>query len=133
MADLTSLRPNGTGTLSLVNDEGGGTTDLHLKIDDDPDAPTTTDYVKNSNDTSGDKTAFFLMDDMPADFSSMITLQVGADLVASTFTDDTCALFARMYQADETTTLSDEVSVGTQALTGLRSIAFTGLSRKRLE
>ena len=122
------MRPNGTGTLANVNNQAGSTTNIHLDVDDDPDSPDTADYVKNATDTSGDKTAFFLLDDTPLDFAGMSTLTIDAHIATANFSNDTCTLFARLYKSDETTTLSDEVQVATQVSSGLQSVAFTGLS-----
>lgn len=128
MATLTTLRPDGTGTVSAVVNELGLGALLELSVDDDPDSPTTTDYIRNGNDTTGDKTAFLLMSATDADFATMTTLQVDAHIALSAFSDDTCTLFARMYQSDETTALTDEMQVATQAQSGLRSVAFTNVS-----
>lgn len=45
---VANLFATGTGTVADVVDEADTTTDLHLSVDDDPDAPTDTDWVNNS-------------------------------------------------------------------------------------
>jgi hypothetical protein len=105
----TDLRPTGDGTIA-----GGWTTtgvNYWTEIDDDPDSPVTADYVAGSGGSS-----FFLLTDMPADFSAMRTASVKVHLRGDNLTpvDGAVTLYAQLVQSDESTPLSDEATVSVQ-------------------
>ena len=64
---------------------------------------------------------------MPSDFNSMDALQADFYLNApSGFNDDSCTLYAQVFQSDESTTLTSEVQLATQA-TGAGSCRYQAL------
>jgi hypothetical protein len=107
--DTVSLFPTVDGTKTDVVDEGDATSDLFASIDDDPASPSDSDWNNNTDDAGQ---AFYELTDMPSDFdeadSTTITVRYrGAAYDGS----GTVTLFARLYQSDESTPLSDEVQV----------------------
>lgn len=70
-----TLSPDGTVSSSGIEDQAAGTTDLHLAIDDSPDASDgDTTYLVNSGSASGH--VWVTLSDTPSDFGSMTTISV---------------------------------------------------------
>ena len=128
-AALPTLRPTADGTIDAeVVHDAGTAAPFYTHIDDDPDSPNTADWIANSQNESA-ASAFFEVTDMPADFDTMNTLEIKIDFEAVGFADDTAVLYAQMYQSDESTTLSDEMQLATQATaTGLITVSFTNVT-----
>ena len=126
-AALPTLRPTADGTIDAeVVHDAGTDAPFYTHIDDNPDSPDTTDWIANSGSAAS---AFFEVTDMPADFDTMSTLEIKIDFEAIGFSDDTAVLYARMYQSDESTTLSDEMQLATEATAaGLITVSFTNVS-----
>lgn len=125
-ATLSTLRPvTPDGSISNYVNESGGTTNLYASVDDDPDFPTTSDYVTNTSNTNA--SAFFNLTDMPSDFGSMNTLQIDFYLNApANWNDDAGTLYAQIFQSDETITLTSELQLATHATAaGYYSVTFT--------
>ena len=128
-ATLPTLRPTADGTIDAeVVHDAGTAAPFYTHIDDDPDSPNTADWVANSQNEIA-ASAFFDVTDTPADFDTMNTLEIKIDFEAVGFADDTAVLYAQMYQSDESTTLSDEMQLATQATaTGLITVSFTNVT-----
>lgn len=127
-ATLTTLRPvTPDGTILNYQNESNGTTNLYASIDDDPDSPTTSDYLKNS--ASANASVFLNLTDTPSDFGSMTTLQLDFYLNApANWSDDSGVLYAQVFQSDETTTLTSEHQLATHSTgVGYYSVAFTSV------
>jgi hypothetical protein len=123
-ATLSTLRPNGDGTQTNITFSTGTT--ANTLIDDDPDTPTTSDYIQQTRNTSGDDTSFILVSDMPSDFASMTTVDVKADVSNSSGGNDTVTLKAQIFQSDETTALTNELTLSTDTdASGLKSGTFS--------
>lgn len=99
---------NGDGTIADVVDEGGATTDLYQSIDDDPDTPNDADWVNNQVAAAS---AFFDLDDMPAGFGNAESLSIEVRVRGQNWDTGNVSLFARVYQSDETTPLTDEIEL----------------------
>jgi len=133
MATLDQLTLDADGTIDTVNiehDAGIGSPYVG-HCNDAPDG-VSADWV--GNDT-GEKTgtAWFSLSDVNADFSSMDSLNIDVDVDATSSSDDTCALTARIFDADNSTTnpLTDESgNLGTEADTtrAQRNVVFAGLA-----
>ncbi len=122
---LPTLRPvTPDGTITNVVDAGDGATNLYASIDDDPDTPDTGDYINNDGAAGS---VFLNLTDMPADFSSMATLDIDFYLNAPAFfSDDTAILTGQVFQSDETTTLTSQEQLAIQTTTaGFYSVSFT--------
>lgn len=128
-ATLPTLRPTADGTIDAeVVHDAGTAAPFYTHIDDDPDSPTVSDWVANSQNEIA-ASAFFDVTDTPADFDTMSTLEIKIDFGAIGFVDDTAVLYAQMYQSDESTTLSNEMQLATQATSaGLITVAFTSVT-----
>ena len=131
MATLTQLLATADGTIGAVIEHDAGTTPPFWSHIDDTAASDSADYVQNdASETDG--TAFFALTNVDADFSSMDTLNIDANLHAINFSDDSCALSARIFDANSTTNaLTDETgdmaaTVGSTKTT--RNATFTGLT-----
>ena len=126
-AALPTLRPvTPDGSISSYQNESGGTTNLYASIDDDPDSPTTSDYVKNVGNITN-AYVFFNLTDMPSDFGSMSALQIDFYLNApANWVNDSAVLYAQVFQSDETTTLTSEEQLATHTTSaGYYSVTFT--------
>jgi hypothetical protein len=117
-----TMTPNGDGTLTNVVDEAGGSTNIYVSVDDDPDSPTTTDYVTPGAQTGS---AFFDLSATPSDFGSVSSLSVKVHTVAIGFISDSAAVYAQVFASNESTNYTDEVSVGSSGTPGLANVAFT--------
>ncbi len=128
-ATLPTLRPTADGTIDAeVVHDAGTAAPFYTHIDDDPDSPTVSDWVANSQNEIA-ASAFFEVTNTPADFDTMSTLEIKIDFGAIGFANDTAVLYAQMYQSDESTTLSDEMQLATQATAaGLITVSFTNVT-----
>jgi hypothetical protein len=127
-----NLTLDADGTIDVVIQHDAGTgAPFYTHCNDAPDG-VSSDYVENdSSESSG--TAWFSLSDVAADFSSMDSLDINVDVQAVGFSNDTCTLTARIYDADNDTTnaLTDESSnLATEAdsTRTQRTVAFTGLT-----
>lgn len=120
---------NGTGTIADVVDELDTTVDMHLSIDDPPDAPNDSDWVNNTELTAS---AFFLLDDMPSGFDTAVAATILVRYRGQEWSGGGLTLYAQLFQSDESTALSDEVAVTTVSENGsfdnTAKVTFTGLS-----
>jgi len=123
-----SLYATGDGTVASVVDEVDGTTTIYTSVDDDPDSPSDSDYMNNTAETAS---IFHELTDMPVGFG---TASSGTMLVRTrgqNWSDHTMLLYAELFQSDESTSLSDEVHVGTADADGSfaneTEVTFTGL------
>ncbi len=118
------------GTITSVVDETDGTTDIWQSIDDDPATPTDTDWVNNNIDP-GTVTAFFDVTDVPADFGTADTATIIVRTRGQNWGGGTRVLLTQIFQSNESTTMSDEVTVATVTANGsfdnTASLTITGL------
>ena len=122
---LPTLRPVASDGSTSGPPQKTGATYYYSEIDDDPDTPTTADYIYNPANVSGH--IFLSLTDMPSSFSSMDSLQVDVDLANSGFSDDTCTVYAQVFQSNETATTTEEVTLGTQISSGPVTQTFTSV------
>jgi hypothetical protein len=107
--DTVSLFPTADGTDTDVVDEGDATSDLFASIDDDPASPSDSDWNNNTDDAGQ---AFYELTDMPGDFDSADSATITVRYRGAAYDGTgTVTLFARLYQSNESTALSDEVQV----------------------
>jgi hypothetical protein len=123
----TQLIATGDGTLADVVDELNNTTNIWQSIDDPPDTPVDTDWINNQVDEAS---AFFDFTDVPGAFVTALGLRIEFRFRGQNWGSGTRNLYARIYQSDESTALTDEMLV--QAVTGDGSYAnatvtFTGV------
>ena len=117
-----TLTPNADGTRSNVLNENTGTADLYTSVDDDPDTPTTTNWISAFDN---DGYVFLDMTPTPDNFGDAVSLEVRASVEAALFTTDQSDLYAQVFAANETTTYTDEVLFATEASDGLVTASFT--------
>jgi len=111
VATLTQLTLDADGTIDTANIEhDAGTGSPYFSHCNDAPDGLSADFVANDNgETSG--TARFRLSNVNADFVSMTTLNIDVDLQAVGFSNDTCTLTARIFDADdEVTPLTDETA-----------------------
>lgn len=136
MTALPTLRPDADGSCTDVLNTGGSNCAANMwdEIDDDPDSPTTSNYIVNNNTKGGGSSTsgelFVSLGNMPADFGQLDALQVDADIAIPTaFTTSTMSWFAQVFQSNESTTLTDEVTLATEATSdGLVSVSFNTIN-----
>ena len=138
MATLTQLTLDADGTIDTVNiehDAGIGSPYVG-HCNDAPDG-VSGDWV--GNDT-GEKTgtAWFSLSDVDSDFGSMDGLNIDVDVDATSFSDDTCALTARIFAADNDVTnplTNESGNLGTEADTtrAQRNVVFGGLTGSKAQ
>jgi hypothetical protein len=134
--EMVTFTPNGDGTNTNVVDEADGTTNIYTSVDEDPDHnPTTTNYIGTKE---LDGSIFFDVTATPSDMDSMDTpLTVRADVDPQDFAADTCTLYAQMFASNESTNYTDEVSLATQASSGLvtadLTVNATGLAASKTD
>lgn len=109
-AFVASLYATATQTISDVVDETDATSNLHESIDDDPASPNDADWINNTDDAGE---AWFDLTDLPGDFGTMDSIEVVVRWRGQNFGTGTVELYARIYEADETTPLTDEELVAT--------------------
>lgn len=126
---VVGLHPDGDGNNADVVDEGDATSDLYASIDDDPSSPNDSDWNNNIDDAGQ---AFYLLTDMPGDFAEASSATITVRYRGQEFGGfDPVTLYARLYQSDETTALSDEVEVAgaiaDSAFTSSSPVTLTGI------
>lgn len=129
LGSSTSLYATGDQTIADVVDEADGTTDIYTSIDDDPDSPTDTDWINNTDDAGQ---AFFDVTNLPSDFGTADSAEIEVRYRGQNYVTGTVTLYARLYEQDESTPLSDEVQVaqitGNGSFANAGPISFTGLN-----
>ncbi len=100
------------GTIVAVVDEIDGTTDIWESIDDDPASPTDSDWINNAI-TPGTVEFFPLLTDMPGAFDTAVSATIIVRWRGVSFSAGSLTLHAQIFRSDESTALSDEVSVVT--------------------
>ena len=127
-----TLIPNGDGTRdAAIKTQASATTNLFQAIDDGiatPDDATT--YIRNDSGLTG--RFFAQLTDTPANFVSITSLTLDARVQTVGRVDDAITLYAQLVKSNGTTTLSNEVPVGTaNPGTGgwitISNVALTGL------
>jgi hypothetical protein len=109
VGEVVSLYPTADGTDTDVVDEGDATIDLFASIDDDPSSPNDADWNNNTDDAGQ---AFYLLTDMPSLFDVAVSATITVRYRGAAYDGTgTVTLYARLYQSDESTALSDEVQV----------------------
>ena len=132
MATLTQITLDADGTIAAVIEHDAGTGAPFFSHCNDAPNGVSTDWVGNDqSETTGE--AWFRLSDVDADFDSMDTLNIDVDVRADGFSNDTCTLTARIYDANNDTTnpLTNETgNLGTQAdsTRTQRNVAFAGLA-----
>ncbi len=118
------------GTITSVVDETDGTTDIWQSIDDDPASPTDTDWINNAIDP-GTVSNFVDVTDVPADFGNADTATIIVRFRGQNWGGGTRVLLTQIFQSNESTTMSDEVTVATVTANGsfdnTASLTITGL------
>ncbi len=124
-----TLYATADGTLTNVVDEIDTTIDLYQSVDDDPATPTDADWVNNTSLTAS---TFFLLTDMPSLFDTATSATIIVRYRGQNWSGASLTLYAQLFQSDESTTLSDEITVatvsGNGAFANTSSITFTNLS-----
>jgi hypothetical protein len=127
--EVVDLFPTADGTKTDVVDEGDATSDLYASIDDDPASPSDSDW-NNNTDAAGE--AFYQLTNMPSDFDEASAVTITVRYRGQNFGAGTVTLFARIYQSDESTALSDEVQVAQVTANGsfanTSEVTFTGVT-----
>lgn len=121
------IHTNADGTGADVVNELNTTVNLYASIDDDPSAPNDTDWNNNRTLTPSQ---FYLLEDLPAGFDQAQAATITVRNRGQEWGSGDLKLYARLYQSDETTPLSDEVLVITRsANSGWENtqIALTGI------
>ena len=103
MATLNQLTLDADGTIgSAIRHDAGTGAPFFSHCNDAPDG-VSTDFVENDDSETSDE-AWFRLTDVNADFGSMDTLNIDADVLATGFSNDTCTLTARIFDADNDVT-----------------------------
>lgn len=102
------LSVNGDGTGADVVNELNTTTNLWQSIDDDPASPTDTDW---NNNRILAPSQFYLLENVPADFDTATAATITVRNRGQEWGSGNLVLYARLYQSDESTPLSNEVQV----------------------
>lgn len=127
--ETTVVYATADGTIANVVDEGDLTTDLFQSVDDDPATPSDSDWVNNVPETAS---VFFDLTNMPGDFGNAETASIIVRERTQFHVTGTYRLFARLYQSNETTALSDEVQIVSRSadssFANTSPITFTGLN-----
>jgi hypothetical protein len=123
-ATLPTIRPSGDGTQTGITFSTGST--ASVLIDDDPDTPTTSDYIQQTRNTAGDDTSYIQIDNMPSDFDTMTTLDIKADVSNSSGGNDTVTLKAQIFESEGGAALTNQVTLSTDTdASGLKTASFT--------
>jgi len=136
MATLSTLTLTADGTVDSINLAAVGIgTGFWDRCNSTPDGGSS-NYVHNISSVTATWTAWFALTNVDADFSSMLTLNIDVDVLATGFANDTCSLTARIAEADSSTTwLTDSVTVATKADTTRtqRNVAFGSLTGSKAQ
>ena len=136
MAVLPTLFPTGQVSAGDWTDEAGGTTNLHLAIDESGAGGS--DYIRGSQDAVTN-VGLWELTDMPSDFGTMTSIDVeirhargGVEGGDNGGGDDTFTLFLRLVAADASV-LTDEMQIesGTVGyLAKTEVVSFTGVQAR---
>ena len=136
MATLSTLTLTADGTVDSTNLAAVGIgTGFWDRCNSTPDGGSA-NYVHNASNSGGTWTAWFALTNVDADFSSMLTLNIDVDVLATGFANDTCSLTARIAEADSSTTwLTDSLTVATETDTTRTqpNFAFAGLTGSKAQ
>jgi hypothetical protein len=129
---IATLLATGDGTKTDVVDEGDATSNLHESIDDDPRLPDPNDADWNNNTDAGGS-AFYDLSPTPGDFDEAESATILVRYRGQAFDGTgTVTLYARIYQSDESTPLSDEVQVAQvtadSSYTNTSPVTLTGIA-----
>ena len=125
------MKPNGDGSNSgLIVSGAGLTSNLFAQIDEGIAAPDdAASYIRNYPGLSA--SYFAQLTDTQTGFTGMSSLKVDIRARTTSRVDDSAALYAQVFKADQSTPLSAEVLIGTNpGLTGwatITGVSFTGL------
>jgi hypothetical protein len=127
--DTVALSPTAQGAITDVVDEGDATSDLWASVDDLPSSPSDSDWNNNTDDAGQ---TFYLLTDMPSDFDEAQSATITVRYRGQAYNGKgTVTLYARLYQSDESTALSDEVQVAAvtadSSFGNTSAITLTGL------
>ena len=129
VALTVTLFATGDGTITGVVDEADGTTNIWQSVDDDPASPTDSDWVNNQPTTA---TVFFDVTDMPAAFDTADAATIVVRYRGLSFGGPSKTLHAQLFQSNESTSLSDEITVANVAadssFDNTAALTFTGLN-----
>ena len=131
VVDLTvTLLATGDGTIIEVVNELDAVSPLWSSIDDDIDSPDDSDWINNAI-APGAVEYFPLLTDPPEAFGVAVSATIRTRVSGFNFWGQSLTLFAQLYKADETTALSDEITVTTvlanSAFNNTAALDFTGL------
>jgi hypothetical protein len=137
MATLTQLTLDADGTIGAVIRHDAGTGAPFFSHCNDAPNGLSIDYVEN-DDSESTGVAWFSLSNVDADFGSMDTLNIDVDVQAVGFNNDTCALTARIFAANNDTgnPLTNETgNLGTQAdiIRTQRNVTFAGLAGSKAQ
>lgn len=117
------------GTAVNVINELDATSPLWSSVDDNPQTPTDSDWVNNASLTAS---VFFDLTNTPSDFLLAKTANLNVRFRGQNWSGGSLTFFAELFQSDESSSLSDEVTVATVSGDGsfdnTTAITFTGLS-----
>ena len=136
MATLTQLTLDADGTIDAVIDDSDADSAFFDDCNDAPDG-VSADYIQNDDsETSG--VAWFSLSGVNADFASMDALNIDVDVEAVGFSNDSCTLTARIFDADNDTSnpLTDEsgtLGSHTDSTRIQRNVKFSGLSGRKVQ
>ncbi len=118
------------GTITDVVNEADASSPLWSSIDDDPASPTDTDWINNAIDP-GTVSNFVDVTDVPADFGNADTATMIVRFRGQNWGGGTRTLLTQIFQSNESTTMSDEITVAVVTTNGAfdntASLTFTGL------
>lgn len=137
MPALTTLTLDADGTIGAVLHDAGTGSPYYTHCNDTPDG-LSSDYVANNDDASGTYTAWFSLSNVNSDLLQMSMLAITVDVQAVGFSNDTCTLTARIYDADNDTTnaLTDEtrtLASNADSTRTQRTVRFTGLTGSKTQ
>jgi len=110
---LSQITLDADGTINTAEIEhDAGTGSPYFTHANDANDGLSSDYVFNALDSDGTFVAWFSLADIDADLDIMASLILGIDTIATGFTNDTCTLTARIFDADNDVTnpLTDETA-----------------------
>ena len=134
MPALTQITVDADGTIgaNMTTDAGSSPPDYFSHCEDAPDGGSS-DWVGNDT-TETSTTAWFSLENVDADFDAMTALNIDVDLdaVDDGSSNDTCALTAQIFDADndQTNALTDSQQIGdeTDGTRVQRNLVFGSLT-----
>lgn len=137
MATLTQITLDADGTIAgEVRHDAGTGSPFYTHCNDAPDG-LSSDFVEN-DDSETTTTAWFSLANVDADFGSMDTLNIDVDVQSTGFSNDTCTLTARIFDADNDTTnaLTDEsgnLATEADSTRTQRNVSFASLTGSEVQ